>query len=81
VGTAQYETQGHGPYGYDHSQAVAIMSGMMRGSMLSCTVESRYMPMFSQPYTTSAARTGAISNERSSYRATNPHRFCKLCER
>jgi hypothetical protein len=36
-----------------------------------------YIPVYTQPYTTSMARRGELASQRSGYRAANPQRFSK----
>jgi len=76
-GTAQYETTGHGHYGYYHSPMLSIVSGMMIGSMLSNAFRPSYVPVHTQPYTTSAQRAGQLRANRSGYRAANPSKFAR----
>ncbi len=71
-GQAGYQTQGYGHYAGYHSPLIGIASGMLMGAMISSMFMPRYMPM---AYTTSAARAGAIGQQRSGYRAANPSRF------
>jgi hypothetical protein len=74
---AQYQTHGHGAYYGYTSPMFSIASGMLMGAMLSNMFMPSYAPMYRQPYTTSAARTAQLSQQRSSYRAQNPQRFSK----
>jgi hypothetical protein len=50
---------------------------MLMGAMLSSMFMPSYMPMYSQPYTTSQSRLSNINSSRSSYRAANPDRFSR----
>ena len=54
-GTGQYQTQGHGAYGYYHSPMMGIFTGMLMGSMISNAFQPNYVPMYQQPYTTPAS--------------------------
>ena len=74
-GTGQYQTQGHGAYGYYHSPMMGIFTGMMMGSMLSNAFRPNYVPMYREPYTTPASRVSDLRGSRSAYRAANPARF------
>jgi hypothetical protein len=74
-GTGQIHTQGHGYYG-GHTSMLDIAGGMILGSMINA-FSPRYVPMYSQPYTTSAARASNIASARQSYRQANPSRFSK----
>jgi uncharacterized membrane protein YgcG len=77
-GQAQYAVQGHGHYGgYHHTSMWDIAGGMMIGSMLANAMMPGYRPVYTTPYTTSAARVGQINNYRSDYRAKNPDRFSR----
>jgi hypothetical protein len=77
-GKGKIETQGHGHYGHYGPSFLEIAGGMMLGSMVAnALMGPRYAPMYSQPYTTNAARHSQIANQRSSYRAANPSRFSK----
>lgn len=73
---AQYQVQGHGAYaGYQRSIMWDIASGMLIGSMLSSAFRPNYVPVYTQPYTTSPSRVSQMRTERSAYRAKNPSRF------
>jgi hypothetical protein len=73
---AKYRVQGYGHYaGYHNSMMWNIAGGMMLGSMMSSAFRPNYVPVYTQPYTTSPGRTGELRNQRSSYRAKNPSRF------
>jgi hypothetical protein len=72
---AQYQINGHGPYGHYHSPMWDIASGMMMGMFLSSMFSPGYRPMYMVPYTTSPAARGALASHRSSYRAANPSKF------
>lgn len=74
-GTGQYQTQGHGAYGYYHSPMMSIFTGMMMGSMLSNAFRPNYVPVYREPYTTPASRVGELRGSRNAYRASNPARF------
>ena len=74
-GTGNYQTQGHGAFGYYSSPMMGIFTGMMMGSMLSNAFRPNYVPMYREPYTTPASRVSDLRNSRSSYRAANPARF------
>jgi hypothetical protein len=74
-GAGSMQTQGYGHYGYYHSPLMSIASGMLLGSMISGAFSPRYVPMYSQPYTTSMTRANDLRTARSSYRAANPSRF------
>jgi hypothetical protein len=82
-GTAEMQTQGHGPYGYYHSPLLTIASGMLLGSMMSRAMMPGYTPMYSRPYTTSPSRLGQISQSRpafrtgtgAGYRTTSPGQY------
>jgi hypothetical protein len=76
-GAAQYATQGHGHYGMYHSPMMSIASGMLMGAMLSSALSPRYVPVYTQPYTTDSARRGELRNQRSSYRAQNPGKYSR----
>jgi hypothetical protein len=71
-GTAQYQTQGYGHYGYYHSPFMSIASGMLMGAMISSMWAPTYVPAH---YVTSSARAGTLHSSRSTYRASNPERF------
>jgi hypothetical protein len=73
-GQGGYQTQGYGHYAGYHSPVFSIMSGMLMGAMISSMWAPSYVPV---AYTTSAARAGALQQQRSSYRAANPERFSK----
>ena len=74
-GTGQYQTQGHGAFGYYHSPMMGIFTGMMMGSMLSNAFRPNYVPMYREPYTTPPSRVGELRGSRNAYRAANPSRF------
>lgn len=74
-GQAQYQTSGHGAYYGYHSPFMSIATGMLMGSMMSSMFMPGYSAMYRQPYTTSSARAGQLSQSRSSYRAANPSKF------
>ena len=77
-GKGKIETQGYGHYAGYGPSFLEIAGGMMLGSMVAnALMGPRYVPMYSQPYTTSSARHSQISSTRSSYRAANPTRFSK----
>jgi hypothetical protein len=76
-GQGHVQTTGYGPYYGYTSPLMSIATGMILGSMMSSAFSPRYVPMYSQPYTTSAARASSLGAQRSSYRAANPSRFSK----
>ncbi|MGE0871992.1 MAG: hypothetical protein AB7P03_25765 [Kofleriaceae bacterium] len=76
-GTATYQTTGYGAYHGYTSPMFSIASGMLMGAMLSNMFMPSYVPMYTQPYVTTASRAGAIHSSRSAYRAANPSRFQK----
>jgi hypothetical protein len=75
-GTGQYQMAGHGPYYGYHSPMMSFAMGMMMGSMISGALRPGYAG-YSRPYVTSTERRGALSNNRSQYRARNPERFSR----
>ena len=77
-GKGQIQTQGYGHYAHYGPSFLEIAGGMMLGSMVAnAMMGPRYVPMYSQPYTTSASRHTSLSASRSTYRAANPTRFSK----
>ena len=70
--TAQYQTQGYGPYSGYYSPMFSIASGMMMGAMLSHMFSPSYVPVH---YVTSSARMRDLHTQRTSFRAQNPERF------
>ncbi|HEU0033518.1 MAG TPA: hypothetical protein VFQ53_22960 [Kofleriaceae bacterium] len=76
-GTAQVQTTGYGPYYGYTSPLMSIATGMLIGSMMSHAFSPAYVPVYSRPYTTSAARMSSLESHRSGYRAANPTRFSK----
>jgi hypothetical protein len=73
-GTASMQTMGYGAYAGYHSPVLSIVTGMMLGSMMSRAFMPGYVPMYSQPYRTSAARTSHL-------RASRPARVGKASGR
>jgi hypothetical protein len=71
-GTAQYQTQGYGHYGYYHSPFMSIASGMLMGAMISNMWAPSYAP---RHYVTSSARASTLHSSRAGYRAANPSKF------
>lgn len=71
-GTGQYQTTGHGAYGFYHSPMLGIASGMLLGSMMSSAFRPNYMPVYTQPYTTPPGRTSFLQSHRNSYRSGSP---------
>ena len=76
-GQAQVQTTGYGPYAGYTSPLLTIASGMLLGSMMSSMFMPSYVPMYGQPYVTSAARHGELTAQRQGYRASNPERFSR----
>jgi hypothetical protein len=68
----QYQIAGAGPYSGYHSPVWDIASGMLLGSMMSRMFMPGYTPMYGTPYTTNAARRGALVSHRDSWRQANP---------
>lgn len=76
-GSGQYQTTGYGHYAGYHSPMLSIASGMLMGAMMSSMFMPTYVPMYRQPYVTTAARHGELNSQRAGYRARNPERFAK----
>lgn len=76
-GQAQMQTTGYGHYAGFYSPMMTIASSMLLGSMMASMFMPTYIPVYSQPYTTSAGRRGELAAHRSGYRAANPQRFTK----
>lgn len=74
-GAAQYQIAGEGHYSHYRSPMWDIAAGMMLGSFMSRMFMPGYSPMYRTPYTTSAARRGALVDHRNSHRAANPSKF------
>jgi hypothetical protein len=75
-GSGQYQVTGHGPYYGYHSPMMSFAMGMMMGSMISGALRPGYVG-YSRPYVTGTERRGALSSQRSQYRARNPERFSR----
>jgi len=71
----QYQLQGNGYYAGYFSPMWSIASGMLMGSMLSSALRPNYVPIYTRPYLTPAARAGELRAQRNAYRAQNPSRF------
>lgn len=63
-GQAQMQTQGHGAYAGYHSPLLSIATGMLLGSMMSRAFMPNYVPVYTQPYTTSQTRLGELRSDR-----------------
>jgi hypothetical protein len=63
-GEGHMQTTGHGAYAGYHSPVLGIVTGMMLGSMMSRAFMPGYVPMYRQPYMTSAARSGDLRSSR-----------------